>query len=152
MAEFGSTNAALGSFVVTVFFLGLAAGPLVFAPLSELYGRLIVQHTGNVGFLAFSIACALAPSMTALIWFRLLQGCFASVALTNGGGIIADTIRQEKRGFALAMYSTGLLVGPIVGPVAGGFLGAAKGWRWIFWVLSIAVSICISCPYLSSAY
>ncbi|KAL2014398.1 hypothetical protein VTN00DRAFT_1923 [Thermoascus crustaceus] len=48
MAEFGSTNAALGSFVVTVFVLGLAAGPLVFAPLSELYGRLIVQHTGNI--------------------------------------------------------------------------------------------------------
>lgn len=63
--------------------------------------------------------------MAALIWFRLLQGCFASVSLINGKRIIADTIRQEKRGFALALYSTGLLVGPL----AGGFLGAARGWR-----------------------
>lgn len=61
---------------------------------------------------------------------------FAS-PLTNGGGTIADMIAQEKRGAAMAIYSVGPLLGPIIGPVAGGFLSDAKGWRWVFWLLTI---------------
>jgi multidrug resistance protein len=132
VTEFHSVNSALGSFVVTVFVLGLAFGPLVFGPLSEIYGRLIVQHVGNIGFLLFTIACALSTSLSMLIGMRLLQGAFAAASLTNGGAIIADMAHQEERGFAMAMYTLGILLGPCVGPVAGGFLSAAKGWRWVF--------------------
>jgi MFS family permease len=113
MKEFGSTNETLGSFVVTIYVLGLATGPIFFAPLSELYGRLPIQHVGNIGFLVWTIACALATSLDMLIVFRLIQGIFAAVPLTNGGGVIADTVRQEERGFALAMFTFGLLAGMI---------------------------------------
>ena len=141
LVEFHSTNSTLGSFVVTVFVLGLAFGPLVWAPLAEIYGRLIVQHVGSAGFLLFTIACALSTNLSMLIGMRLLQGTFASSSLTNGGAIIADMVRQEERGFAMAMYTLGILLGPSVGPVAGGFLAAAKGWRWIFWLVSILVRV-----------
>ncbi|KAF1810827.1 cycloheximide resistance protein [Eremomyces bilateralis CBS 781.70] len=144
MRQFDSTNEALGSFVVTVFVLGLAAGPVVFAPLSELKGRYIVQHIGTVGFTAFTIACALAPNMEGLIVIRLFQGIFGSVGITNGGAIISDIVKQEERGVALSMYSYGVLFGPIIGPIAGGFLNTAKGWRWVFWVLSICLGV-ITC-------
>jgi multidrug resistance protein len=145
MEEFHTTNSILGTLVVTIFVLGLATGPLVFGPLSELYGRLVVQHVGNFGFLIWTIACGLATNMNMLIGFRLLQGIFAAVPLTNGGGVIADIVRQEERGFALAMFTLGLLAGPVIGPVAGGFLAAAKGWRWAFWISAILV--CQSLPY-----
>jgi hypothetical protein len=95
MVEFHSDNSTLASFVVTVFVLGFATGPLLFAPLSELYGRTIVQHTGCIGFVIFSIACALSTSLNMLIGMRLLQGIFAAVPLTNGGAIVADMIKQE---------------------------------------------------------
>jgi multidrug resistance protein len=72
MVEFHSDNQTLASFVVTVFVLGFATGPLWFAPLSELYGRTIVQHTGCIGFVIFSIACALSTSLNMLIGMRLL--------------------------------------------------------------------------------
>lgn len=39
----------------------------------------------------------------------------------------------------MSMYSVGFLLGPAVGPVAGSFLAAAKGWRWVFWLLLILV-------------
>lgn len=55
----------------------------------------------------------------------------------SGGGTIADVVPQEKRGGALAIYSVAPLLGPVIGPVAGGFLVAAKGWRWVFWVLAM---------------
>lgn len=145
MEEFHSTNSALGSFVVTIFVLGLAMGPLFFGPLSELYGRTGVQYVGCIGFFIFTIACALSTSLSMLIGMRLLQGTFAACPLTNGGGIIADMVRQEERGFAMSMFTIGSLFAPILGPVAGGFLASAEGWRWVFWLITILV-----CPLMSN--
>lgn len=54
MIEFGSKSSELASFCVSVYVLGFAAGPMVFAPLSELYGRVIVYHIGNIGFIGNS--------------------------------------------------------------------------------------------------
>ncbi|CAJ2499748.1 Uu.00g026010.m01.CDS01 [Anthostomella pinea] len=136
--EFHSTSLEIATFVVSVYLLGFAAGPILIAPLSEIYGRVIVYHVCNVGFVAFAVGCALAPSLNSLIAFRFLFGIFGSAPLTNGGGTIADMIAQEKRGAALAAYSIGPLLGPVIGPVAGGFLSDAEGWRWTFWLLAIA--------------
>jgi MFS family permease len=47
-------------------------------------------------------------------------------------------IRQEKRGGAMAIFALGPLLGPVVGPVAGGYITQAKGWRWNFWVITMA--------------
>lgn len=137
MAGFHSDNNQLAAFVVSVYVLGFAFGPLIIAPMSEIYGRAIVYHVCNVGLVAFLIGCALAPTMGSLIAFRFLSGVFGSCTLTNGGGSIADMIRQEHRAAAMSAFSIGPLLGPIIGPVAGGFLAAAKGWRWVFWVLTI---------------
>ncbi|KAI8961163.1 major facilitator superfamily domain-containing protein [Daldinia sp. FL1419] len=137
VAEFHSTSLEIAAFVVSVYVLGFAAGPMLFAPLSEIYGRVILYHIGNLGFVAFQVGCALSPTLNALIVFRFFAGVFGSVAITNGGGTIADMVTQEKRGAAMAVFSIGPLLGPIVGPVAGGFLSNAKGWRWTFWLLTI---------------
>jgi multidrug resistance protein len=139
MREFKSTNQTIASFVVSVYVLGYAIGPLIIAPLSELYGRLVIYHACNVLFIIFTIACAVAPDMGSLIFFRLMEGCAGSAPLTIGGGSIADMIVQEKRGGAMAIFALGPLLGPVIGPVAGGYLSEAKGWRWVFWVITMAV-------------
>ncbi|KAF4630957.1 hypothetical protein G7Y89_g7185 [Cudoniella acicularis] len=113
MAEFKSTNVVLASFVVSVYILGFAFGPLVLAPLSEIYGRLPIYHICNAGFLAFTIACALATNLNILIGFRFLAGIFGSAPLVNGGGTIADLVVQEKRGRAMSAFVLGPMVGPI---------------------------------------
>ncbi|KAI1164653.1 MFS general substrate transporter [Nemania serpens] len=138
LAEFHSTSPQIATFVVSVYLLGFAAGPILLAPLSEIYGRVPVYHVCNVGFVAFSAACALAPSLNSLIAFRFLAGLFGVAPVTNGGGTVADMIPQKHRGTVLAVFSIGPLLGPIVGPIAGGFLTEAKGWRWNFWLLAIA--------------
>lgn len=114
MAEFKSTNAELAGFVVSVYVLGFAVGPLAFAPLSEIYGRLPVYHVCNVLFILFTVACALATNLNMLIGFRFLAGTFGSAPLVNGGGSIADIFIQEKRGAAMALFA----MGPIIGPVS----------------------------------
>lgn len=139
MREFHSTNQELASFVVSVYILGYAVGPLIIAPLSELYGRLPIYHVCNVLFVILTVACAVSSNLNMLIAFRFFEGCAGSAALTIGGGTIADVIVQEKRGGAMAIWAMGPLLGPVIGPVAGGFLTQAKGWRWVFWVIAIAV-------------
>jgi multidrug resistance protein len=138
MAEFDTQNLQLATFVVSVYILGFAAGPLVVAPLSEIYGRVPVYHVCNIGFTTFAVACALAPTMHSLILFRFLNGVFGSCPATIGGGSIADMIPQERRASVIAGYSIGALFAPIAGPVVGGLLAHVVGWRWSFWLLAIA--------------
>ncbi|KAF2678778.1 MFS general substrate transporter [Lentithecium fluviatile CBS 122367] len=137
MATFHSSNETLGAFITSVYLLGYAFGPLVIAPLSELYGRSIIYNVCNVLFVIFTVACAVANNMGALIVFRLFAGIAASSPITLGAGTIADMVPVERRGLAMASWIMGPLIGPTVGPLAGGYLADAKGWRWIFWLIAI---------------
>jgi MFS family permease len=95
MEDFNSTSEITATFVVSVFvspcdnqcadsfmltahsyLLGFAFGPILIAPLSELYGRLYIYHACNLGYLVFTIACALATNMEMLIVFRFFAGCW----------------------------------------------------------------------------
>ncbi|KAI1491814.1 major facilitator superfamily domain-containing protein [Biscogniauxia mediterranea] len=141
LAEFHTTDNQLATFVVSAFVLGFAAGPLLMAPLSELYGRARIYHTTNVLFVFFTIGCALSTTMGMLIAFRFLAG-FAGVAvITCGSGSIVDLMPTEQRGRAMALWSIGPLLGPVIGPICAGFLVEAVGWRWVFWVIAIAAGI-----------
>src|SRR2546423_2100631 len=81
LKEFHSTNETIGAFVVSIYILGYATGPLVIAPLSELYGRLYVYHTNNVLFIIWTTACALSPNVGALLVFRFFAGVAGSCPL-----------------------------------------------------------------------
>ncbi|KAI9700577.1 MAG: hypothetical protein M1820_006731 [Bogoriella megaspora] len=135
MADFHNSSTTLATFVVSVYLLGFTFGPLVIAPLSELYGRLPLYHVNNALFIVFTVACAVSSNLNMLIGFRFLAGLVGSTPLTIGGGTLADLMPQEKRGGAMALWGLGPLLGPIIGPVAGGYLAEAKGWRWVFWLL-----------------
>ena len=141
MAEFNTSSSTFATFVVSIFVLGFAFGPLFLAPLSEMYGRVIIYHVCNVLFLIFTIACAVAKDTGFLLAFRFWAGVAGVATVTCGSGTIADIMPQEKRGKAMTLWSCGPIMGPMIGPVVGGFLIQAKGWRWVFWVISIAVSV-----------
>ncbi|THY36518.1 MFS general substrate transporter [Aureobasidium pullulans] len=141
LREFHETSVTLAAFVVSVYLLGFAVGPLLISPLSEIYGRRPVYVVCNVGFIVFTVACAVASSMSQLIVFRFLAGCFGVAPVTLGGASIADMIAQEKRGAAMSFYAVGPLLGPVIGPVAGAYLATAEGWRWVFWLITIAYGV-----------
>ena len=141
MRDFNSTDATIGSFIVSIYILGYAIGPLVIAPMSEVYGRLPVYHVCNVLFVAWTLGCALAPNMASLLVFRLFAGIAGSCPITIGGGSIADTFSQQERGGAMALFALGPLFGPVIGPVVGGYLTQDAGWRWVFRVLTIAAGV-----------
>lgn len=139
LEEFGSDSTMMASFLVSIYVLGYVVGPFLIAPLSELYGRVPLYHACNILLLIFTIACAVAQTLPQLLVFRLLAGIAGVCPLTIGSGTVADMVYKEKRAGVMAIWAMGPYMGPVVGPVAGGYLVMAKGWRWVFWVLSITV-------------
>jgi multidrug resistance protein len=148
MDEFNNDSTLLSGFVVSVYVLGFAIGPLAIAPLSEMYGRLPLYHTCGIMFAIFNIACAVAGNLTQLIVFRLLAGCFGAAPLALGGGTIADLARPETRATAMAIWTLGPTVGPVIGPVAGGFICKNLGWRWNFWIIAIAAGVVMALGFV----
>ncbi|KAB2573704.1 MFS transporter [Lasiodiplodia theobromae] len=138
MRDFETGSQMLATFVVSVYVLGFALGPLFLAPLSEIYGRNPVYHVCNVFFTIFTVCCAVSQNMGMLIVFRFFAGLAGVSVVTCGSGTISDMLPPEQRGGAMAIWSMGPLLGPIIGPIAGGYLTEAEGWRWVFWVITIA--------------
>lgn len=92
MKEFRNDSFAMASLVVSVYVIGFALGPLVFAPRSETYDRLIIYHVSNVLFLAFTAGCVLSTCTGMFVAFRMLAGCVEATPMVLGGGSIADII------------------------------------------------------------
>jgi MFS family permease len=113
VAEFHLTSSTIEAFTVSIYVLGFALGPLLLAPLSELYGRFIIIHFYNVFYFAFTLGCAFSTDVAMFLVFRFICGCAASGPMSIGGGIVADVSSQEKRGKAVAIFAAGPLLGPV---------------------------------------
>jgi MFS family permease len=113
MRSLGSDNAELESFVVSIYVIGFAIGPLVVAPMSELYGRAVVYHVTNVIFLGVTIGCALSRNVGMFLAFRFISGCVGVTPLALGGGTIGDLMPPERMGTAMAVWGLGSLVAPV---------------------------------------
>lgn len=111
--EFHITSATVVTLAVSIYLCGFAIGPMVIAPLSELYGRLIIYHTCYMFYIGFIIGCALSTNTGMFLTFRFLAGCASSGPLTVGGGTVADVVPPAQRGKAMSLF----LVGPLIGPV-----------------------------------
>lgn len=87
---------------ISVFLIGYVFGPLLFSPLSEMYGRRIIMIITFLGYTAFTLGCAMAPTWPALLVFRFLVGLCAAAPYTLGGGICADLYSNAAhRGLAI---------------------------------------------------
>lgn len=133
---------------VTLFVVGFGVGPLVFAPMSEILGRYPVYCISMGLYFIFTLPSALAPNIGCLIASRALAGIASSAPMTNVGGTLADIWDVEDRGFAMAVFSASIFMGPCIGPLIGGFIGETIGWRWIYWVLFIFVGVVFAATVL----
>jgi len=126
---------------ISLFVLGFAIGPLLWAPLSELYGRQILFFITYAVLTIFNAAGAGAPTIQSFLVFRFLAGSFGSSPLTNAGGVIADMFPAKERGLAMSVFAAAPFLGPTIGPIVGGFVGQSVGWRWIEGVMAIFTGI-----------
>ena len=127
--------------VLSIFVAAYALGPLLWGPLSELYGRTIILQSSNLVFLLFNLGCGLARTEGQMIAFRFLAGIGGSAPLAIGGGLLSDLFNPEQRGKAMSVYSLMPLLGPAIGPIAGGWIAERTSWRWVFYSTTIACGV-----------
>ncbi|ESZ96910.1 MFS multidrug transporter [Sclerotinia borealis F-4128] len=126
---------------VSLFVLGFAIGPLIWAPLSELYGRQVLFIGTYAMLTAFNAGAAGAQNIQTLLIMRFFAGAFGSSPLTNAGGVIADMFSAAQRGVAMSIFAAAPFLGPAIGPIVGGFLGETKGWRWVEGLMAIFTGV-----------
>jgi DHA2 family multidrug resistance protein len=85
-------------------------------------------------FTVSSLLCGIAPSLAAIILFRILQGAGGGGLQPLAQAILADTFPPEKRGLAFALYAVTAIVAPTIGPTLGGWITDNYSWRWIFFI------------------
>jgi EmrB/QacA subfamily drug resistance transporter len=124
--------------IVGAYPLAVAAGLLVGARLGDLFGRQRLFVAGAAGFTAASFACGLAPSPSALIAFRVVQGLAAAAMIPQGFGILRALFPREELPKAFAVFGPVIGSAAIVGPIVGGGLVDLNlfgtDWRLVFYV------------------
>jgi MFS transporter, DHA1 family, multidrug resistance protein len=129
-------SASTGQLTLTGCMLGIAAGQLFVGPLSDILGRRRPLLAGLVGYIFASLACAVAPSIGALIVLRFIQGTLGGAGVVIARAVVRDLFsgRAAARMFALLMAVMG--VAPVFAPLIGGQALAVTSWRGIFVVLA----------------
>lgn len=131
-ASVATVQATLWIFIGVFGFWQLVAGPL-----SDRYGRYPLVVAGACIYCAGSIACALAPSMAALVAGRALQAVGACSSLVGARGFVRDLYAPTEGARLLASAATIMAFAPLIGPVIGARLYLAFGWRSTFAVLAL---------------
>jgi DHA2 family multidrug resistance protein len=98
------------------------------------FGRKPFFITTLIGFTLTSMLCGVAQSLPQEVVFRFLQGCFGAALVPLSQAIMLDLYPIESRGTAMAIWATGVMIGPILGPTLGGYLTDIYNWRWVFFI------------------
>src|SRR5271168_1758412 len=102
--------------------------------LSGILGRKRFYMSCVAVFTVSSFLCGLAPSLGALVFFRILQGAGGGGLQPSEQAILNDTFPLSKRGMAFAVYGLAVVVAPTIGPWLGGYITDSFSWRWIFYI------------------
>jgi EmrB/QacA subfamily drug resistance transporter len=122
------------SWVVTAYLLTATAVTPLYGKLSDIHGRRTMMLLAIVIFVIGSVACALAPNMTSLVWARALQGIGGGGLLALAQTIIADIVSPRERGRYQGYIGAVFATSSVGGPVLGGFLTEHLDWSLIFWI------------------
>ena len=85
-------------------------------------------------FTIASLLCGIAPSLGAIILFRVIQGAGGGGLQPMAQAILADSFPPRQRGLAFALYGITTIIAPTIGPTLGGWITDNYSWRWIFYI------------------
>jgi MFS transporter, DHA2 family, multidrug resistance protein len=123
-----------GTWVITSFGVANAISLPLTGWLTRRFGAVRLFTVSVVLFVIASFLCALAPTLSALILFRVLQGAVAGPMIPLSQALLLASYPKNRAGSALAMWSITTLVAPVVGPLLGGWITDNISWPWIFYI------------------
>ncbi|KAK0635971.1 major facilitator superfamily domain-containing protein [Bombardia bombarda] len=125
-----------------MFMLGLGLGCVVVSPTAIIYGKRPVYLASVVLFLAASVWCAESPDFVSLLLARVVQGVAVSPVEALPSASISEMFFLHERAFRIGLYGLMLLGGKNLVPLVSAAVIERLGWRWVFWVVLMVVSLC----------
>jgi DHA1 family multidrug resistance protein-like MFS transporter len=148
-------SSEVGILGTSLYVLGFATGPSLWAPLSELRGRRLPIVLAMFGFSVFSIACATAKDIQTILICRFFSGFFGACPLAVVAAVFSDMFDNKTRGIAVTIFSMAVFTGPLLAPFIGGFIVTSHlGWRWTEYLASIMgfVAFALDLFFLEETY
>jgi DHA2 family multidrug resistance protein len=122
------------TWVLTSYVIAAAIFTAPVGWLAARFGRKPFFIVCLVGFTISSMLCGIAQTLPQEVAFRFLQGCFGAALVPLSQAVMLDLYPMESRGTAMAIWATGVMIGPILGPTLGGYLTDIYNWRWVFFI------------------
>ncbi|KAJ5651428.1 major facilitator superfamily domain-containing protein [Penicillium longicatenatum] len=151
IAEYTDTSVEVTSLTVALFVLGWAFGPMIWAPISEVYGRRLGMLPAIFVLGLFSIGTATSKNSETIFLTRFLGGIFASAPISNVPAALGDIFPPATRGNAMTFVALCITGGPTIGPIIGSALTVNRslGWRWTEYIEAIIAfflfTVCALC-------
>src|SRR2546423_3378278 len=123
-----------GTWVITSFAVANAISVPLTGWLTQRFGQVRLFVGSVLLFVLTSWLCGLAPSIGALIFFRVLQGAVAGPMIPLSQTLLLSSYPPQKAGSAMAMWAMTVLVAPVAGPLLGGWITDNISWPWIFYI------------------
>lgn len=145
VAEEFDVSEEVSTLGTALFLFGFGVGPLLWAPLSEIYGRkpAVIIPSFISGIFAFG--CGAGKDLQTVLICRFFQGTFGSAPVTNTGGVLGDIWNAEQRGAAIVGYAMAVVGGPTLGPIIGGAICMSSlRWRWTQYISGIFIMIVVA--------
>ncbi|PNY27701.1 transporter AQR1 [Tolypocladium capitatum] len=112
----------------------MSISPVVWGPMSQVFGRRPILLLTAVLFFLLSLATASAPNLAAFFVFRAASAFEGTAFMVLGAACLGDIYRPTERGTAIGWFLSGTLIGPALGPFLGGIVVTYSSWRSIFWL------------------
>ncbi|WEW55571.1 hypothetical protein PRK78_001002 [Emydomyces testavorans] len=140
---------------LSLYVLGYATGPIIWAPLSELKGRRLPIVLSMFGFTVFQFGVATAKDLQTILLCRFFGGFFGACPIAVVAAIFSDMFDNRLRGLAITPFSMTVFTGPLLAPFIGGFIvDSYLGWRWTSYLPGImgASALVLDYFFLSETY
>ena len=122
------------AWVVTSYIVASAVATPLAGWLAARFGLRAVLSASVVGFTVSSALCGIAGDLGEVVSFRFLQGIFGAALIPLSQVTLLQEYPPDKHGRVMALWSLGVLVGPVIGPALGGWLTESASWRWAFFI------------------
>ena len=129
----GTVNQNENQLLITMIFLGLGLGQLIFGPISDSFGRKPVVYIGFTVFMLASFLCIAAPNIEIMVIGRILQGIGLSASRSISIAMIRDCFEGDYMAKIMSFVVTIFILVPIIAPTLGKFLLDNYGWESIFY-------------------
>jgi DHA1 family bicyclomycin/chloramphenicol resistance-like MFS transporter len=139
----GTTEVVDNQLLITMIFLGLGFGPLIFGPLSDSVGRKPVVYMGFALFILASFICVNATSLEMMVIGRILQGIGLSAPRTISIAIIRDMYSGDYMARIMSFVTVVFILVPVIAPALGKFVLDYYNWHGIFYI-QVVISVLVS--------